>query len=203
MTKENDDMDEQVGEEWAGGVVSCSCGNAATHQMARRTTGDGVDVVLWSDGSVTGRLGYALPGVPLRRGDVSAGWMLLSEACLYDADELGSLYDACFWAARRGLSVGAARGRLRRRRLYPTWQVLRADRDGRPRERVWRLPRLRWPGLVVWDYCSGRSRYELCSIDRGGVCRTTGLRFANLDELARHLDNVSAPAWQQSGRVAS
>ena len=42
----------------------CTCGTTDTHEIARRQTADGIGVVLWSDGAITGRLGVALHGIP-------------------------------------------------------------------------------------------------------------------------------------------
>lgn len=183
----------------------CSCGCAEAHVVARRTTLDGVAVELWSDGPVTGRLGYAIDGVPMARPRtatgrsvaLAAGWMLLGEVEILDAEELPAMYAACRWAAARGLVVGDARMRAAdasRTVLRPVWTVLRADRDGRPTERVWRLPRLRWPGLAVWDHVSSsRGRYELmCSTMSSGrrhdeTYEPTGLRFSTLAALSAHL----------------
>lgn len=45
----------------------CTCGNSEPHVIARRTTSDGVAVEIWHDGAITGRLGRAIPGVPIAR----------------------------------------------------------------------------------------------------------------------------------------
>lgn len=194
---------------------TCSCGDARPHEIARRRTADDATVVLWSDGAVTGRLGYALPGVPIARPKTAeaierslrAGWMLADEVCLYEANEIAALYDACRWAAARGLGISAARARLAdlsKARLTPAWEILRVDRDGRPTERVWRLPRLLWPGVVVWDYCTGTSgrkngrasgglngcRYEIVYTDRDGVAVGAGLQFRTLSEVSDHLVEI-------------
>lgn len=45
----------------------CSCGVAELHVVARGYTFDAVRVELWSDGSITGRMGTYPPGAELRR----------------------------------------------------------------------------------------------------------------------------------------
>jgi hypothetical protein len=120
--------------------------------------------------------------------------MFLGDVALYDAAELASFYRACVWAVRKGLDIGSARRRFAesaKPRLRPHWEILSADRDGRPTLRCWRLPRMAWPGLAVWDHCggsgSGGGRYELTTIDHDSVCISTGLRFSNMRQLADHL----------------
>lgn len=182
-------------------VRLCTCGDAASHVVARRLTADGVAVCLWDDGAVTGRLGYAIDGVPIvrprgaegRARALRAGRLLMGEVVIHDASEVGALYAACRWVAERGGLPGDVRRRLadqQRVTLRPVWTVLSADRNGRPTLRVWRLPRLRWPGMAVWDACtSGRGgRYELAyEIQRSGTYESSGLRFATLAALAAHL----------------
>lgn len=183
--------------------MACPCGTSESHRVAHRRTADGVVVVLWDDGAVTGLMGLRLVGVPVVRPRTeaalsvarSAGWMFLGEVEIYDADEIGSLYAACRWAAEHGLSIGDARARLAgAHSVRPSWTILSADRDGNPKERVWQLPRLRWPGLAVWDTCNAALRYEVMDRDRHGTCTTTGFKFATLAELAAHLEGV-APEW--------
>ena len=82
--------------------------------------------------------------------------------------------------------------------IRPTWDVVSADRDGRPTERVWRLPRLRWPGLAVFDFPNRAERYEVFNVHRGDrrapsdYATTTGCRFATLADLAAHLHSIPA-----------
>lgn len=181
--------------------ATCTCEIAAAHIIARRQTADGIGVVVWSDGAITGRLGSALSGVPVvrpRSADAVAtsravGWMFADEVCLYDADEAGALLDACRWAVTRGLSVTGARRRFAdaaRPTVRPVWQVIATDRDGNPRERVWRLPRLRWPGLAVFDIGSAAHRYQVWTVDRKDVCEPTGVHFATLGEIAGYLHSL-------------
>ncbi len=182
-------------------LAPCSCGHDHAHQIAKRLTADGIAVILWSNGPVTGRMGFALDGVPVARPAteearavaLAAGWLLLGEVALYDYADLGALYAACRWTAERGGGPGAVRARLAALAapaVRPVWEVYQTDRDGRPTVRVWLLPRVRWPGLAVWDHVSvgaRGARYELFHVDRDGVGTTTGLRFARLADLARHL----------------
>jgi hypothetical protein len=132
----------------------------------RRRTADGIDVCLWDDGGLSGWFGHALPGVRLRRPRTAkarhdalrAGRLLLGDVCMYDVDELGDLYAA---AERAKDGLPGTMRRIYRERLDQryalrlTWTVTSTDREGRPTERVARLPRLRWPDLVVWDFCGG------------------------------------------------
>lgn len=192
--------------------MTCSCGNPAAHVVARRTSFDGDAILVWDSGAITGAMGFAIEGIPIARPrssaaritQLAAAWLFADEASLCNTDEIAALYRASVWAAKRGGGADSVRRRLASivaPRVKPAWTVTRADREGRPVERFWRLPRIRWPGLAVWDHCtptSGRNngrasggaggcRYELVGIDRNGVCRSTGFRFRNLRELARHL----------------
>jgi hypothetical protein len=184
------------------GPSSCGCGEQRSHIVARRHTADGVFVALWDDGALTGALAHALPGVRLARprsragarAALAAGWLFVGEVEIHDAAELPALYDACRRVAERGGRPGDVRARLaalERPKITPIWTVLATDRNGRPTERVWRLPRLRWPGLAVWDRMHGE-RYELnqCIDRRRDVFAPTGIRFATLAELAAHLDTI-------------
>lgn len=192
---------------------TCTCGETATHEIARRQTADGATVVLWSDGAVTGRMGFKLPGVPMVRPTsaaplrtaLAAAWLLAGEVSLYDCAELPALYAACRWVAARGGQPGDVRARLAAAEaappsLRPLWTVISADRDGRPTERMWRLPRLRWPGLAVFDFCGRAERYEVFSVHRGdrrapgSYATTTGFRCATLTELAAYLHAIPLAA---------
>ena len=71
----------------------CSCGNASPHPIARKTTSDGVNVHVWSDGMVTDAsiiAGY-LPGVGRRRLPAARLWAFAGEVWLYPVGELGTL----------------------------------------------------------------------------------------------------------------
>lgn len=178
----------------------CTCGETEKHAIGRRRTADNAGVILWSDGRLSGPFG-GLPGVPAVRANTEgaqdlalrAGWLFLGEVELYERGELAALYEACRWAAERDGLPGTVRKRMHREApLRPVWTLIEADRDGQPVERVWKLPRLRWSGLAVWDRCRAVLRYEVMHMDRQGTCRTTGFRFRRLDELAAHLRSIPA-----------
>jgi len=186
--------------------TACTCGSTEPHTVARRRAADGTRVALWSDGSVSGPLGYALDGVPMRRPRsaeshdraMRAGWLFLGEVGLYDADELGLLYAACERVARAGGAPGDARAAFAALTApalpTPKWEVYRTDRDGKPTLRWWRLPRLFWPGLVVMDHCGHEAgpRYRVCRVaaHEQGTARFTGMAFANQADLAAYLAEV-------------
>ena len=184
----------------------CTCGRATPHVIAHRRTFDGIIVQMWDDGAITGALGSGLAGVPIRRPTTPdaialarrAGRLLLDECCLYATEELGDLYAAAERAARMDGLPGTMRRILRERKeraaqLKLTWIVTSTDRDGRPTERVARLPRLRWPGMAVFDYCGGPGssggRYHLCARVHGSrdTYRATGFAFHRLADLWAHL----------------
>jgi len=166
----------------------------------RRNTADGITVCLWSDGGVTGLLGVRLRGVPARprRADaLEVGRLFLGEACLVSQSELADLYVA----AKKARKIDSLPGTVRRlfsesrrpRRPVLSWRVLETARDGKPQQRVAVLPRLRWPGLAVWDYCGGRGssrgRYELVrEVARDGCYESHGFRFRNLADMWAHLE---------------
>jgi hypothetical protein len=89
--------------------------------------------------------------------------------------------------------------------LKPSWTVVAADSRGNPVERVWTLPRLRWPGLVVFDFCgttgSARGRYRLferrASVGAcgrvGDALDDTGFAFRRLSDLFAHLHSIGVP----------
>lgn len=170
---------------------------------ARRQTADGVRVELWTDGTVTGLLGRQIRDVPMSR-DPGVGWAVAGAVELYDADELPLLYRACRRVVRAGgptgvTPIGAAFEELCLRRSVPfAWTVLHADRDGKPTERVSRLPRLRWPGLVVFDFCGGphsaRGRYQVYTVNHKDECSPTGCAFGRLIDLRRHLLGIEPEA---------
>jgi hypothetical protein len=197
-------------------ALPCTCGETEPHIIMRRRTFDGFDVCLWDDGAVTGALGYRLRGVPVRRPRTAegvtlartAGALLLGAVCLYNIGELGPVYAAAEKAARLDGLPGTMRSILREAKagMHPTltWTVLHADRDGNPRERVARLPRLRWPALIVWDFCGGpgsaHGRYVLMNSDRNGTCTVTGHAFRRLADLWAHLETINPPAYLETAR---
>ena len=180
----------------------CSCGEKGPHVIMRRVTVDGTEVLLWDNGAVTGPLGYALAGVPIARPRTpeaveaarTAGRLVMDEVSLLDADELPAFY-------RASRSAGGDRAAMWRKARPDTppcrlvWATLHTDPRGIPTERVASLPRLKWPGLKVWDFCGGPGsaggRYVLCKQMSGSSAtyEPTGFRFGNLKELWKHLES--------------
>ena len=180
----------------------CSCGEKGPHVIMRRVTVDGAEVLLWDNGAVTGPLGYALAGVPIARPRTpeaveaarTAGRLVMDEVSLLDADELPAFYRA----SRSAGGDRAAMWRKARPDAPPcrlVWATLHTDPRGNPTERVASLPRLKWPGLKVWDFCGGPGsaggRYVLCKQMSGSSAtyEPTGFRFGNLKELWKHLES--------------
>jgi hypothetical protein len=185
----------------------CPCGEDEPHVMARRKTAQGSTVKLWSDGSLTWALGRYVKGSPHARtpGQLAtahaAGWLVMGEVELYDDDEVESLVRAARWAAERGLDHGAMRARMHRAPvLRPVWEVIEADRDGKPRVRCWKLPRLRWPGLAVW--CDGATYSIWTEAGRTGTYAPTGIEFSNLADLSAHLSEYDA-MYSDRGTISS
>lgn len=181
----------------------CTCGTTDHHIIANRQTADGIGVALWSDGAVTGRLGAALQGVPVARprtveaitASRAAGWMFAGDVALYDAAEIGALYDACRWAVARGHHAAAMRRRVvevARPTVRPLWTVQSADRDGNPTERTWRLPRIRraWAGLCVFDFPAKALRYQVFNVNHADTCTPTAFNFATLADLGAYLHSL-------------
>ena len=190
-------------------LVTCTCGCTESHSVAHRTTADGIIVHLWSDGMVTGALGRGLRGVPMRRPRtpekhavaMRAGRLLLGEVCIWDAAELGPVYEACERAAQIDGMPGTVRRLLcERDEAMGTpkldWSVQATDRDGKTTERTARLPRAFWPGMVVFDFCGGPGskdgRYVLMERIRGSRAddpsyAPTGFAFASLRDMWAHL----------------
>ena len=176
-------------ESWA-----CTCGDTEPHTISRRTTADGYHVLLHEQGGITGAMGYTIRGVPCARPRtpegvaiaLRAGNLFMGEVCLYNLAELPALYAAARKvAARHGLpgDLRAEMAREREPHVLLQWQVMHADRDGRPTVRIARLPRLRWPGTYVWHE-SGR--YEVMrqlSAARGAALTTTGFTFGSQRDL--------------------
>lgn len=145
-------------------ALTCTCGEPSPHVVMRRSSADGTHLLLWCDGAVTGALGYRLPGCAMVRPRSSAGValalkagrLMLGEACLWADTDLPALQRAAARAARTDGLPGTVRRLMRASpALRPAWQVLATDRDGRWRERVWVLPRLRWPGTAVFQHRRG------------------------------------------------
>jgi hypothetical protein len=175
--------------------------------IARRRTADNIGIALWSDGSLTYWNGRAIKGSAHPRTDeqrrqaLAAGWNVIGNVELYDADELPRFIAAARKAP--GAMPGAVRAEFARaarkeKQLTPSWTVYETDRDGKPTIRVWKLPRLLYGGLAVFDYCGKRNssggRYVLMrELGRGGrkhapgTVEATGFRFNDLGALSEHL----------------
>lgn len=173
--------------------------------IARRKTYDDKAIALWSDGSLTwGGIGRTIEGSPnaktpaAREAALKAGWLVLGEVEVYDAEDVPRLIKA----ARKVAAKNGLPGDLRREfwkdvPLRPHWETYQTDRDGKPTIRTWRLPRMSHPGLVVWDRVTGAKRYEVMHTLSGrgsSTLATTGVRFDTLPELAKYLRETSALA---------
>jgi hypothetical protein len=189
----------------------CSCGEREHHPIAQRSTADGIRVVLWSDGSVTGGMGAGLHGVPIRRPKTAeavqmarrTGELFIDAATLYNHDELGPLYAAAEKTARRGGAPGDLRAeasRAQKPRMTLKFTTTSTDNRGDWTEQVAQLDRMRWPGLAVFRTRSGYELVRVVEHQRGGssTAYTTGLRFKNLDDLTEHLFNVQGTALRPS-----
>lgn len=176
----------------------CHCGAPAeySHIVARRSTADGKSVLLWSHGHLTWRFGEYVRGSAHPRtatqvaAALAAGWLLLGDVELWEAEEVPTLAAAARQvAARSGLP-----GDLRKRMAellepagpVPHWTTYQTDRDGKPTVRVWRLPRLTHPGIVVWHE---KGLYSVLLHHRGSsdTFNDTGFVFSTVRELRRHL----------------
>lgn len=73
----------------------CSCGCREPHEVARRRTFDGIDVLFWSDGAVTGRMGTYAVHAPRELETIVAALRANREAagdvCVYSWSELPAL----------------------------------------------------------------------------------------------------------------
>lgn len=184
----------------------CSCGCAERHVVTKRLTSDGIGVMLWSTGMVSGRF-ETLPGVPARRPRtaegqakaMAAGHLFMGLVELYDLVELPDLYEACERVARRGGvpgDVGLELEAMARpeRSLYLRFETTCGDARGQWVEQVAVLDRIRWPGLVV---CRTRAGYqvfaETYATPNAGPCSRepahmpTGPMFTNRRKLVDYL----------------
>jgi len=191
--------------------MSCSCGNTDQHVIARRQTADGYEVNLWENGAITGAMGIGFRSVPLSRPKtqeavdraLTLGHLLMGDVELYDATDLPALHTAAKRAAARDGLPGTMRrlfteqASARQQLVIPlSWRPINTNNRGEVTERWARLPALRWPGLVVWDFCgsagSSGGRYQVFHrIHTHGKDETvvsTGLRFRSLRDLFDHLD---------------
>jgi hypothetical protein len=185
--------------------TTCTCGESKQHSIARRKTADGTSVYLWNDGALTWPLGRYIEGgmhprtAEQRERAFRVGNLVLGDIELYNDDEVSELIAAARWTVERDGLPATMRSRFasqRRKASQPTpvWRVMSADRNGKPTERVWVLPRLSpWRGHAVWDERRPSGRYHLhakCTRTVVGVHRPaddvyepTGLSFPTLDAL--------------------
>lgn len=174
--------------------------------IAQRKTADDKAISLWNDGSLTwGRMGTVIKGSPHARTDAqireafAAGHLVMGDVELYDADDVPRLIEVARKVARRGGLPGDVRREFAKAApLRPHWEVQETDRDGRPTVRVWRLPRISHPGMVIWDEVRGSqgARYRVMTeiMERGrrsGTLSDTGVRFKDLASLAKYLRETS------------
>lgn len=75
------------------------------------------------------------------------------------------------------------------------WTILSTDRDGKPTCRVCRLPRLTHPGLAIWHE---RGLYTIMSVDRRGVCQSTGFTSRTVRGILALLDVCKPSAIEHS-----
>lgn len=125
-----------------------------------------------------------------------ASW--LADRC-HETDEVPRLIEAARKVARRGGVAGDLRREFAKDApLRPHWVVQETDRGGRPTVRVWRLPRISHPGVVIWDEVRGShgARYRVMTeiMERGrrsGTLADTGVRFEDLASLSKYLRETS------------
>lgn len=185
----------------------CSCGCAERHVVAKRLTSDGIGVMLWSTGMVSGRF-ETLPGVPARRPRtaegqakaMAAGHLFMGWVELYELVELPDLYEACERVARRGGSPGDV-GRELEAMALPDEPVLflnfvttSGDARGQWVEQVAVLDRIRWPGMRVLRTRAGYEVFYESHIKSYAGMRfpdpahvSTGFKCSNRRELVRYL----------------
>lgn len=86
---------------------ACGCGEKKSHEVARRRTADEKQVVLWSDGLVSGAMGFNLKGIGAprsefeRRKALEAGWLVMGDVELYDYAEVPALVKAARRAVKQ------------------------------------------------------------------------------------------------------
>lgn len=97
--------------------MTCSCGCDVPHVIMTRKTDDGLSVCLWSDGSITDRLGnYFLNRRKISNIDVAR--VAMEEVCLETRSSVGDLAEAAVRVCRSKIrepgEVRRAMDRLRR-----------------------------------------------------------------------------------------
>lgn len=81
--------------------MTCSCGTPTAHEIARRATSDGIVLLFWSDGLVTGRVGHYLRGIGAKRLAEGASIALREEVCILTREEIASRFRAYHEAGKR------------------------------------------------------------------------------------------------------
>lgn len=191
-------------------------------QLARRSTFDGKHVLLWSDGSLTWALGYAIKGSAFPKTTeqtiraVTAGWLVLGEVEAHDADDVPALIAAARRAVAKNpralpgdvrAELAAARKRAEAAAMPGGWHVYQTDvRDGRPTCRVWRFPRLspQYGRFAIWHE---HGQYQVMLLTRGtapgAICRRdddvlepTGFVSTTLGEAFVHVRSMDATATE-------
>lgn len=159
-------------------ISSCTCGEARPHKIARRRTADDKIVLLWDDGSLTSALGAVIRGSANPRTDEQraearlAGWLVLGEVSLYDADEITPLIKTARALVRRdpGAQPGDLRAAMRRQREAaqlpsPTWETCAGFRLGT-------FPRITGlASLAIWHE-TDRGTYQVMHVSRTGAIAT-------------------------------
>lgn len=188
-------------------MTGCSCGEPHPHTIATRRSFDNVRVDLDSDGAIwiNGQRTSTTGAAPVRTDAALArcrqvGRLVLDNACILTAAEVTDLYRRGRALAKPPESMRDLEAALAPKAPAPItliWTVLSADRDGNATERVCSLPRMRWPGLVVFDFCGGPGssggRYRLFrripnrAGERDAAVADTGWAFRRLADLWAHL----------------
>lgn len=159
--------------------------------IARRSTFDGKHVCLWSDGSLTWALGYTIRGSANPRTEqqieeaLRAGWLVLGEVEIVNAEDVSRLVEASRWVAARFGLPGDVRTRFHARApMRPQWTVLQTDRTGRPTLRAWVFHRMSaLAGMAIWNE---GGRFQVMNEMRGqraaGVYMAAGGKVGTLRE---------------------
>lgn len=183
-------------------AAACSCGNASAHTIARRSTADGKHVLLWDDGSLTWGLGLSIRGSAFPRTReqsemaLRAGWLVLGDVELYDADEVSDLVRAARRVAVRSGLPGDVRAELARERapkMPGAWTTLAVDNRGDVTERAWIFPRLSaYSGLAIFH---ARGRYLVMTRFHGAAdtYAPTGFERTTLGEAFADVRTITSP----------
>lgn len=182
-------------------ALQCSCGETKTHVIARRQTSDGKTLQIWSDGDLTWAF-HSVSGIgrprteSARREYQRAAWLVAGDACIHESEDIADLFRAALAAVRTRKGLPGDMRQLfaasQEPKLRPLWEVIATHNDGTPSCRTWSLPRMKWPGLVIWHE---RGRYEVMRKarlsalgDRPGISLvSTGFFFATQRALTEWL----------------